>query len=309
MGASSEPDVSTGPKTFGIQHEPPPEVGMDFVLTLSCPDRAGIVSAVADALVEARCTIVDSQQFADPEANAFFMRVAFRSEAGPLREDDVRRHLDDHTRPLDMSYTLTDTAHRNRVLLMVSRQGHCLADLLFRVQSGHLAANVVAVVSNHTDFESFTQWYGVPFHHIPVDKDTKPAAEEALRGLIAQYRVDTVVLARYMQILSDELCVELAGRAINIHHSLLPSFRGARPYHQAYDRGVKVIGATAHYVTAVLDEGPIIEQDFVRVDHTRSPHDLASLGRDLEALALARALKWHVEQRVLLYGNKTIVFT
>jgi formyltetrahydrofolate deformylase len=266
-----------------------PSVGVDFVLTLSCPDRAGIVSAIAEELVNARCTIVDSQQFGDPSSKAFFMRVAFRSEAGPLEEAHLQLLLGGPAERFGMKWTLRDTARRNRLILMVSKQGHCLADLLFRVHTGTLPVDVVAVVSNHTDFQS--------------------QAEGRLRELIDAHAADTVVLARYMQILSDEMCRDLAGRAINIHHSLLPSFKGARPYFQAYDRGVKVIGATAHYVTADLDEGPIIEQDFVRVDHTRDPQALAALGRDLEALALSRAVKWHTENRVLLYGNKTVVFT
>jgi formyltetrahydrofolate deformylase len=286
-----------------------PVYGVNFVLTVSCPDRAGIVSAIADCLLNANTTITDSQQFGDPSSQRFFMRVAFRSQVGVLDETMLRDSIAICAQRFDMAWTLTDSARRHRVILMASKQGHCLADLLFRSKTGWLPADVVAVVSNHRDFESMSQWYGVPFHHIPMTPETKPAAEDRLRAVIDDHAADTVVLARYMQVLSNELCTELVGRAINIHHSLLPSFKGARPYYQAYERGVKVIGATAHYVTADLDEGPIIEQDFVRVDHTRNPKDLTALGRDLESLALARAVKWHVESRVLLYGNKTIVFT
>nr|WP_218681436.1 formyltetrahydrofolate deformylase [Rhodococcus qingshengii] len=282
--------------------------GESFVLTLSCADRSGIVRSVAEALVELGCSISDSQQFGDP-SGSFYMRVAFRSESGPLERDHVESVIAANVDGFDMSWEVTDSAHRNRVVLMVSKQGHCLTDLLFRAKSGTLPIDVVAVVSNHTDMKDLVDWYGIPFHHVPVTKETKNAAEDELRRLVGHYRADTVVLARYMQILSDRLCSDLAGRAINIHHSLLPSFKGARPYYQAYERGVKVIGATAHYVTADLDEGPIIEQDFARVDHTRDPRELTAIGQDQEARALARAVKWHAERRVLLVGNKTIVFT
>jgi formyltetrahydrofolate deformylase len=286
-----------------------PVCGRDYVLTLSCPDRAGIVSAIANVLVQAQATIVDSQQFGEPTSQRFFMRVALRAESGLIDEPALRHSLAVTADQFDMTWTLNDSARRTRVILMVSRQGHCLADLLFRAQTNWLPVDFVAVVSNHIDFRSMTEWYGIPFHHVPVTTETKSEAEDELRRLIDEYAADTVVLARYMQVLSNDLCTHLIGRAINIHHSLLPSFKGARPYDQAYDRGVKVIGATAHYVTADLDEGPIIEQDFVRVDHTRDPKELRSLGRDLESLALARALKWHVEHRIVLYENKTIVFT
>ncbi|MGV8872844.1 MAG: formyltetrahydrofolate deformylase [Rhodococcus sp. (in: high G+C Gram-positive bacteria)] len=296
-----------------IQTAPAPQdlpvgEGESFVLTLSCPDRSGIVRSVAEALLELGCTISDSQQFGDP-SGSFYMRVAFRSESGPLNRAHVESVIASKVGDFGMVWEVTDAAHRNRVLLMVSKQGHCLTDLLFRAKSGTLPIDVVAVVSNHTDMQDLVDWYGIPFHHVPVTKDTKDSAEDELRHLVKLYRADTVVLARYMQILSDRLCADLAGRAINIHHSLLPSFKGARPYYQAYARGVKVIGATAHYVTADLDEGPIIEQDFARVDHTRDPRELTAIGQDQEARALARAVKWHAERRVLLVGNKTIVFT
>lgn len=284
------------------------DIGAHFVLTLSCPDRSGIVQAIANTLVDTKCTITDSQQFSDPSTKTFFMRVAFSAEHGAVEQALIEKTLASRVESFDMQWQLSDTAWRHRIIVMVSKEGHCLSDLLFRAKSGSLPADVVAVVSNHTTFEELTRWYDIPFHHVPVTKDTKPQAEDELRQLITRYRADTVVLARYMQILSGSLCQDLHGRAINIHHSLLPSFKGARPYYQAYDRGVKVIGATAHYVTADLDEGPIIEQDFVRVDHTRDPKDLTAMGRDNEALALARAVKWHAERRVLLFGSRTIVF-
>jgi formyltetrahydrofolate deformylase len=300
--------VTTDP-TGQLSPDDAATTGVRFVLTLSCPDRAGIVQAVANALVEADCSITDSQQFSDAPSRRFFMRVAFARECGPIARDSLESVISRHVDGFGMSWQLYDAADRHRIVVMVSKQGHCLSDLLFRVHSGLLPVDIVAVVSNHPDFEELTRWYGIPFHHVPVTRETKPHAENELREIIARYSADTVVLARYMQVLSNELCRELEGRAINIHHSLLPSFKGARPYYQAYDRGVKVIGATAHYVTADLDEGPIIEQDFVRVDHTRDPGELAAMGRDNEALALARAVKWHAERRVLLFGNRTIVFT
>ena len=282
--------------------------GSEFVVTMSGQDRSGIVSAVASSLVALGCTIRDSQQFADPDLGRFFLRVRFGSEVGPLAISLVQEELRRAVAPLGMELELRTTSSPHRLLLMVSRFGHCLNDLLFRVRTEALNAEVVAVVSNHTVFEDLVDHYQVPFHHVPVTSETKRSAEDELRKLIDYYAVDTVVLARYMQVLSPELCAELAGRAINIHHSLLPSFTGAQPYGQAHARGVKVVGATAHYVTADLDEGPIIEQDFVRVSHRHSTAELVATGRDLETRALARAVEAHVEQRVLLHGNRTVVF-
>jgi formyltetrahydrofolate deformylase len=280
----------------------------DVVLTLSSEDRPGIVAMVAGFLADRGFTIRDSQQFGDEETRLFFMRV----RAGTDLDLDL-----DHLRgefaasvgeSLEASWEIHDPARLHRMLVLVSRQGHCLNDLLHRVRTGSLPAEIVAVVSNHEDFRELVEWHGIPFHHVPVRADDKARAEDELRKLVVAYDADSVILARYMQILSDALCRDLAGRAINIHHSLLPSFKGARPYFQAHARGVKVIGATAHYVTADLDEGPIIEQDFARVDHTRSAADLSSIGRDLEALALARAVTAHAEHRVLVDGSKTVVF-
>ena len=281
----------------------------DLILTLSCSDRPGIVAMVAGFLADREFTIRDSQQFGDPDTGLFFMRVEASRER-PLELDALRNQFQ-HAVALPLSATaeLHDATVKGRLLVMVSRQGHCLNDLLHRVRTGSMPAEIAAVVSNHEDFRTLVEWHDIPFHHIPVDAASKSTAEDALRSLVESYAIDTVVLARYMQILSDDLCRDLAGRAINIHHSLLPSFKGARPYFQAHARGVKVIGATAHYVTAELDEGPIIEQDFTRVGHGSSAHDLTAIGRDLEALALARAVTAHVERRVLLNGHKTIVFT
>jgi formyltetrahydrofolate deformylase len=282
--------------------------GADFTLTLSCADRRGIVSAVAGFLDGNGCTIVDSQQFGDEATGQFFMRVHLRSEVGFIKASQLGKEFESVAQDFGMSWELHDSSVQARLLIMVSKQGHCLNDLLFRVKNGALNAEVVAVVSNHKDFEDLVRWHGLPFHHLPVTPDTKAIAEMQLRELVDKYSVDLVVLARYMQILSEDLCHDLLGRAINIHHSLLPSFKGAQPYAQAHARGVKVIGATAHYVTADLDEGPIIEQAFVQVDHSRSIAELTAIGRDLEAMALARAVQWHAQHRILLYGKRTVVF-
>jgi formyltetrahydrofolate deformylase len=282
--------------------------GADFTLTLSCEDRRGIVRAVAGFLDGNGCTIVDSQQFSDEATAQFFMRVHLRSEVGFIETSHLIKEFEPVALNFGMSWEFHDSSIRARILIMVSKQGHCLNDLLFRLKNDALNAQAVAVVSNHKDFEDLVRWHGLPFHHLPVTPDTKESAEIQLRELMGKYSVDLVVLARYMQILSEDLCRDLLGRAINIHHSLLPSFKGAQPYAQAHARGVKVIGATAHYVTGDLDEGPIIEQAFVQVDHSRSVSELTAIGRDLEAMALARAVQWHAQHRVLLYGKRTVVF-
>ncbi len=259
-------------------------------------------------------TVADSQQFGDPSAGEpggpgeFFLRMELRAEGQPVPAETLRAAIAPLAEEFAMEYAVHDRAVRRRVLVLVSRAGHCLNDLLFRVRSGQLGVDIPAIVSNHEDFRSLAQWYQIPFHHIPVTPDTKDAAETELLELVDAYAADTIVLARYMQILSPMVCERLAGRIINIHHSLLPSFKGAKPYAQAHERGVKVIGATAHYVTAHLDDGPIIEQDFRRVDHRDTPRDLAHVGQELEAMALSRAVKWHVEDRILLRGKRTIVF-
>jgi formyltetrahydrofolate deformylase len=275
------------------------------ILTLSCPDQPGIVHAVAGAIVVSGGNIVESQQFGDPDTGRFFMRVAVEGEqVGPA----LRMSLTPVAARYDMHWQLSPGGHRTRTLVMVSLGGHCLTDLMFRARSGSLPIDVPAVVSNHETLRPMAQFYGVPFHHVPVTPDTRADAERRLADLIKELDIELVVLARYMQVLSDDLCRQLPGRIINIHHSFLPSFKGARPYHQAHARGVKLIGATAHYVTAALDEGPIIEQDVVRADHTMGPDALAGLGRDVEAQVLARAVRWHAEHRVLLNGHRTVVF-
>ncbi len=284
------------------------EPGREFVLMMSCPDRRGIVHAVAGSMLEQDLTIADSQQFGDPSSGEFHLRMHLVREGTALPVEALRAAFAPTAEAFGMSWQVRDTAVPQRVLVMVSRLGHCLNDLLYRVETGQLPVEIPAIVSNHPDFAELAAWHRIPFHHVPVTSETKPAAEAELRRLVAEHDVDTVVLARYMQILSAELCADFPGRIINIHHSLLPSFKGARPYSQAHDRGVKVIGATAHYVTANLDEGPIIEQDFRRVDHRMSPAELARVGQELEAMALARAVRWHAEHRIILRGRRTIVF-
>jgi formyltetrahydrofolate deformylase len=281
-----------------------------YALTLSCPDRAGIVFAVSRFLVEQGCSIVESQQFTDRDLNRFFMRVEFAPvEGGELDVPAMREAFSDTAADLALTWRMHATSERPRVLIMVSKFGHCLNDLLFRANSGALDVEIPAIVSNHPDLAPMADHYRIPFHHVPVTKDTKPEAEARLLELVDEHDIDLVVLARYMQILSPELCKALEGRAINIHHSMLPSFKGAKPYVQAYERGVKFIGATAHYVTSDLDEGPIIEQSVARVDHAMDAAAVTQLGRDNECLALSRAVLWHTQNRVLLDGHKTVVFS
>ncbi|MEV4012705.1 formyltetrahydrofolate deformylase [Nonomuraea angiospora] len=277
----------------------------EYILTLSCPDRPGVVAAVSGLLARHGCNIIESQQFGDRVGQRFFMRVQF---AGPLGEDELNGAFATLAPDFAMEFKVRDVARKPRVLIMVSKFDHCLNDLLYRVRSKALDIEIVAVVSNHPDLRPLTQSNGIDYHHLPVTPETKAKQEGEVLALVEHYQVDLVVLARYMQVLSGELCEKLAGRAINIHHSFLPSFKGAKPYHQAHNRGVKLIGATAHYVTSDLDEGPIIEQEVARVNHSHSAEDLVAIGRDVECLALARAVKWHAEQRVLLDGHKTIVF-
>lgn len=279
-----------------------------FVLTLSCKDVIGIVAEVAGFLAGQGCNILDSKQYFDPDTGLFFMRVAVASERGGTAET-LRRAFAPIGERFGMDWALHDPSIRPRVLLMVSKFGHCLNDLMYRWTIGALPVEITAVVSNHRDFYRQVAAHGIDFHHIPVTAGSKPEAERKLMDLVDQTGSELVVLARYMQVLSDGLCAHLAGRAINIHHSFLPSFKGARPYHQAHRRGVKLIGATAHYVTADLDEGPIIDQEVARVSHAQSPDDLVAIGRDIESLVLSRAVLAHVERRVFLNGGKTVVFS
>lgn len=275
-----------------------------LVLTLSCPDGPGIVHAVTGLIAGYGGNIVQSQQFGDPDTGRFFMRVEIENTSREAMDAGMLGLVE----RFGMDYKLVAQGQAVRTVLMVSKEGHCLTDLLFRHRSQGLDIDPVAVIGNHTDLAPIAEFYGVPFHHIPVTKETKAAAEDQLLALVKELDAQLVVLARYMQVLSDRVCEELAGNVINIHHSFLPSFKGARPYAQAHDRGVKIIGATAHYVTADLDEGPIIEQDVARVTHADSVAELVSIGQDVERRVLAQAVKWHCESRVLLNGNRTVVF-
>jgi formyltetrahydrofolate deformylase len=277
-----------------------------YVLTLSCPDRPGIVHAVSGFLFERGGNIEEAAQYNDHDTGLFFMRVQFACDQ--LSEDELRAQLAQFASGFNMAWGLHPLSAPMRTVLLVSKEGHCLNDLLFRWKSGLLPLDIRAIISNHRDFYQLAASYNVPFHHIPVTAATKAQAEAKQFEIIQSEQAELVVLARYMQILSDDLCKKLAGRAINIHHSFLPSFKGAKPYYQAHDRGVKLIGATAHYVTADLDEGPIIEQDVARADHSKTVEDLTAMGRDTESQVLARAVKWHSEHRVLLNGHKTVIF-
>jgi formyltetrahydrofolate deformylase len=277
-----------------------------YILTLSCPDKPGIVHAVSGFLFERGGNIEEAAQYNDGGTGLFFMRVRFGCDQ--LTFDDLKQQLQFFAEPWSMSWQLHAAAEPMRTVIAVSKEGHCLNDLLFRWKSGLLPVQIVAITSNHREFYQLAASYNVPFHHIPVTAATKAQAEARMLEVFDAEKAELMVLARYMQILSDDLCRKLQGRAINIHHSFLPSFKGAKPYYQAHDRGVKLIGATAHYVTADLDEGPIIEQDVARVDHSKTVEDLTAIGRDTESLVLARAVKWHSEHRVLLNGHRTVIF-
>ncbi|WP_420344425.1 formyltetrahydrofolate deformylase [Paenirhodobacter sp.] len=277
------------------------------VLTVTCPTTRGIVAAISSYLAEAGCNITDSHQYDDTVTGQFFMRVSFDPQTGATL-DALRAGFGPVAETFGMNWAFHDAAHKMKVLLMVSNFGHCLNDLLYRWRIGALPIEIVAVISNHLTYQKVVVNHDIPFHHIKVTKENKPEAEARLMAVVEDTGAELVVLARYMQILSDELCKKMSGRIINIHHSFLPSFKGANPYKQAYERGVKLIGATAHYVTADLDEGPIIEQDTVRITHAQSPDDYVSLGRDVEAQVLSRAIHAHIHHRSFINGNKTVVF-
>ena len=277
-----------------------------YILTLFCPDRMGIVHAVSGFLLHNGGNIEEAAQYNDPGTGLFFMRVQFACDK--LSHDELKKQLGGFAEPFGMNWKLHATTQPMRTVIMVSKEGHCLNDLLFRCKSGLLPIDVRAIISNHREFYQLAASYNIPFHHLPVTAASKDQVEAKQLEIIESENAELVVLARYMQILSNDLCHKLSGRAINIHHSFLPSFKGAKPYYQAHDRGVKLIGATAHYVTADLDEGPIIEQDVARADHSKTVEDLTAMGRDTESQVLARAVKWHSEHRVLLNGHKTVIF-
>ncbi|OQD76554.1 hypothetical protein PENDEC_c004G01363 [Penicillium decumbens] len=282
-----------------------------FILILSGPDRPGIVHAVTAFLVQHNLNIIDSSQFGDPTSQRFFMRMQFASATGSENGPDLeklRADFEPTARSFSMDFEIHPTSQKPRVLIMVSKIGHCLNDLLFRQSTGQLNIEVPLIISNHPDFAALAATYNIPFLHLPVTADTKTQQETKVLELVREHNIDLVVLARYMQVLSPKLCEAMSGRIINIHHSFLPSFKGAKPYHQAYDRGVKIIGATAHFVTSDLDEGPIIEQNVVRVNHGLSPKELTHAGSNVESNVLATAVKYVTERRVLLNGHKTVVF-
>ncbi|WP_034297160.1 formyltetrahydrofolate deformylase [Herbaspirillum sp. RV1423] len=284
----------------------------EYILTISCLDQRGIVHRVSGFLADHGCNIIDSAQFGDAQSKLFFMRVHFASEDASVTDETLRADFAVLGGSLNMDWQLHDAGKKPRVMLMVSKIGHCLNDLLFRYKSGLLPVEIPAIVSNHTDFYQLAASYNIPFHHLPLaagaSEDAKLAQEARVLEIVEHNQIDLVVLARYMQILSPSICAALKGRAINIHHSFLPSFKGAKPYYQAHDRGVKLIGATAHFVTSDLDEGPIIEQGVERVDHSMGPETLTAIGRDIESVVLARAVKWFTEHRILLNGHKTVIF-
>ncbi len=280
-----------------------------YILTISCEDVPGIVAAVSTFIADQDGFIIESTQFGDPSTNRFFMRMDFRTgDKTPEKDELSDRFASQIGQRFSMNWHIWNAERTQRVLVMVSKDGHCLNDLMHRYKTGSLPIEIAGVVSNHEDMHSMVEWHGIPYHFLPVTKETKAEQEKQVWELVQKHHIDLVVLARYMQILSPELSKKLAGRAINIHHSFLPSFKGAKPYHQAYERGVKIIGATAHYVTDDLDEGPIIEQEVARVTHANSPEELVAIGRDIESVVLARAVKYHTEHRVLLNGTKTVVF-
>ncbi len=280
-----------------------------YILILSCKDVRGIVAAVTGFLAQHYGFIIESAQFGDESTGSFFLRIEFKVETPGPSEDVLKKAFYEKVaQAFNMRWQIVDKSHKSRVLIMVSKYGHCLNDLLYRYSTSQLAIEVPAIISNHEDWRGVAEWHNIPYYCFPVSPANKAEQEAKIMEVVERHDIDVVVLARYMQVLSDDMCSKMNGRIINIHHSFLPSFKGAQPYHQAFDRGVKLIGATAHYVTAALDEGPIIEQEVARVDHTHQPDDLAALGRDVECLALSRALKYHIEQRVLLNGTKTVVF-
>lgn len=280
----------------------------EYILTLSCPDRPGIVAAVSTYLTRNTANIKSSAQYGDPDTQTFFMRVHFETQEGaPCGEACLRLGIAELAERFGMVWELWSARRKTRLLIMVSQYGHCLNDLVFRTESGALPVELAGIVSNHETFRAFSESHGLPFHYLPVNKNNKAEQELILERLMREEGVELLVLARYMQVLSPAFCRNIYGRCINIHHSFLPSFSGARPYQQAHDRGVKLIGATAHYVTEVLDEGPIIEQGVERVDHTHTVEELTAIGRDIECAVLARAVKQHAEHRVLLNGRRTVV--
>ena len=279
-----------------------------FRLVLSCPDRVGIGAMVSNFISSHGGSIADANQHSDPSTGWFFMRVEIKADSLPFTLEQLIEAFTPIAQSFDMSWQINDSAAPKKVVLMASREAHCLADLLYRYHAGELDCEIPCVISNHDDLRSMVEWHDIPYYHVPVDKHDKQPHFDEVSRLIREHEADTVVLARYMQILPEDICEEYERRIINIHHSFLPSFAGAKPYHQAHDRGVKLIGATCHYVTQELDAGPIIDQDVIRVSHRDLPEEMVRLGRDVEKTVLSRGLRWHLEDRILVHGNKTVVF-
>lgn len=279
-----------------------------FRLVISCPDRIGVVAMVSNFISSHGGSITEANQHSDLSTGWFFMRYEISAQSLPFSLDELCEKFAPIAQSFNMEWRIVDSAQPKKVVLMASRESHCLADLLYRYHSGELDCEIPCVISNHDDLRSMVEWHGIPYHHVPVARDNKDKAFAQVTELVEQYQTDTIVLARYMQILPPSLCERYAGRTINIHHSFLPSFAGAKPYHQAHERGVKLIGATCHYVTQDLDAGPIIDQDVIRISHTDEIGDMVRLGRDVEKTVLARGLRWHLEDRILVHGNKTVVF-
>lgn len=279
-----------------------------YTLTASCPDRVGIVARVSGFIAQHGGWMLESSYHADDVDGRYFMRIEIRADSLPFDIEGFRQRFQSIATEFAMDWRISDSATKKRVVLLVSKQEHCLYDLLARWQSKELDIEIPCVISNHEDFRGFVEWHGIPFHHVPVTVDNKVAAFEKIGALVEDAHADTLVLARYMQVLPASVCASYPGRILNIHHSFLPSFVGAKPYHQAYERGVKLIGATCHYVTTELDQGPIIEQDVIRIDHSDAVEDMVRYGKDIEKTVLARGLRYHLEDRVLMHGNKTVVF-
>ena len=281
----------------------------EYILRVKCPDRYGIVAKISTSLNKSNLFILDSAHYGDPENKYFFMRAKLIYSKNELDINKFSKFFDKECKSLKMNWSIKEAGYKPSTAIFVSKYGHCLQDLIYRVDSGILPMNISCIISNHKDHEKLANWHKIPFYYIPVDKKNKKQAEKETRKIFKELNIDLIILARYMQILSDQMCKDFFGQIINIHHSFLPSFKGAKPYHQAYQKGVKILGATAHYVSSDLDEGPIIDQSVERVDHSKTPKDLELIGRDLESITLARAVKYHIERRVFINSSKTVIFS
>lgn len=281
----------------------------EYILRVKCPDKYGIVAKVSTTLNKSNLFILDSAHYGDPENKYFFMRAKLIYSENELDINKFSKFFNKECKSLKMNWSIKEAGYKPNTAIFVSKYGHCLQDLIYRVDSGILPMNISCIISNHKDHEKLADWHKIPFFYIPVNKNNKEQAEKETRKILKELNIDLIILARYMQILSDQMCKDFFGQIINIHHSFLPSFKGAKPYHQAYQKGVKILGATAHYVSSDLDEGPIIDQSVDRVDHSKTPKDLELIGRDLESITLARAVKYHLERRVFINNSKTVIFS